>query len=316
MKRLFLMVTCLLLVTTAFAAPPTDQTLFDQAKGADVQAAIKLYNQLIRDYPQSSLADDAFLNIAKLRHDPLHDDVKARRALDALLERYPKGDTVPEARKFLSVIARSETTKQSPETTVKEEIATPPEKPLARNDSMREPSWFSRDAKMTLLKVTPNVKEKLATVTLEFDHEPAFTSEVIPYGPRTKTLPQLILDIPQARFAETQEPRINIDSPLVPKVALKRRLLSNGIEVRMSLARNAHHRIQVDGSRVVIIISTDEERVKGNVQSPSETKPSSLTIVVDPGHGGDDHGAVGKRGTKEKDIALAIAKRLAKELKA
>ena len=38
------------------------------------------------------------------------------------------------------------------------------------------------------------------------------------------------------------------------------------------------------------------------------------TIVIDAGHGGKDPGAVGYRGTKEKDIALDVAKRLEKKL--
>lgn len=37
-----------------------------------------------------------------------------------------------------------------------------------------------------------------------------------------------------------------------------------------------------------------------------------IIIAIDPGHGGQDSGAVGRHGTKEKDIVLAISKRLAK----
>ncbi|MFW5451862.1 MAG: N-acetylmuramoyl-L-alanine amidase [Methylophagaceae bacterium] len=37
-----------------------------------------------------------------------------------------------------------------------------------------------------------------------------------------------------------------------------------------------------------------------------------LVIAIDPGHGGQDSGALGSRGTKEKDIVLSIARRLAK----
>ena len=35
-----------------------------------------------------------------------------------------------------------------------------------------------------------------------------------------------------------------------------------------------------------------------------------VTITLDPGHGGEDPGAVGRRGSYEKDVTLAIAKRL------
>tara|TARA_B100001996_G_C18641911_1_gene585945 strand:+ start:53 stop:1216 length:1164 start_codon:yes stop_codon:yes gene_type:complete len=38
------------------------------------------------------------------------------------------------------------------------------------------------------------------------------------------------------------------------------------------------------------------------------------TIVIDAGHGGKDPGAIGYRGTKEKDITLDVAKRLEKKL--
>jgi N-acetylmuramoyl-L-alanine amidase len=39
------------------------------------------------------------------------------------------------------------------------------------------------------------------------------------------------------------------------------------------------------------------------------------TIMIDPGHGGSDPGAIGKFGTQEKDITLDIAKRLRERLK-
>lgn len=43
-------------------------------------------------------------------------------------------------------------------------------------------------------------------------------------------------------------------------------------------------------------------------------KPSTLTrmitIALDPGHGGEDPGAMGRGGSREKDVVLAIAKRL------
>lgn len=35
-----------------------------------------------------------------------------------------------------------------------------------------------------------------------------------------------------------------------------------------------------------------------------------VTIVIDPGHGGEDTGAIGARGSREKDVVLSIGKRL------
>jgi N-acetylmuramoyl-L-alanine amidase len=40
------------------------------------------------------------------------------------------------------------------------------------------------------------------------------------------------------------------------------------------------------------------------------TRPTIRTIVVDPGHGGDDTGVKGAGGAVEKDVALAIARRV------
>lgn len=47
-----------------------------------------------------------------------------------------------------------------------------------------------------------------------------------------------------------------------------------------------------------------------NAAKPSRAR--KLVIVIDPGHGGEDPGAIGRRKTKEKDVVLQIARRLAK----
>lgn len=39
-----------------------------------------------------------------------------------------------------------------------------------------------------------------------------------------------------------------------------------------------------------------------------------LVIAIDPGHGGEDPGATGRRGVREKDVVMAISRKLAKEV--
>jgi len=55
------------------------------------------------------------------------------------------------------------------------------------------------------------------------------------------------------------------------------------------------------------------------LQETEKTRPAQkpgvarlATIVIDPGHGGEDPGAIGRRGSREKDITLNIARRLKK----
>ncbi|MEE9316192.1 MAG: N-acetylmuramoyl-L-alanine amidase [bacterium] len=58
-----------------------------------------------------------------------------------------------------------------------------------------------------------------------------------------------------------------------------------------------------------------EPEITAPVAPVAEAKrPRIRTIVIDPGHGGKDPGAIGRRGTKEKDIVLKIAHKLAKDL--
>jgi len=45
-----------------------------------------------------------------------------------------------------------------------------------------------------------------------------------------------------------------------------------------------------------------------------KTPPRRITVAIDPGHGGEDPGAVGRRGTYEKNVVLAIARKLKQNL--
>ena len=61
-------------------------------------------------------------------------------------------------------------------------------------------------------------------------------------------------------------------------------------------------------------ISGSKKTIKAVDLRSEKEKWEFKTIVIDAGHGGKDPGAVGYRGTKEKDIALDVAKRLEKKL--
>ena len=62
--------------------------------------------------------------------------------------------------------------------------------------------------------------------------------------------------------------------------------------------------------------SKDENQLAKETDKQSDKRPGKphvtrmITIALDPGHGGEDPGAIGHGGSREKDVVLSIAKRL------
>ena len=61
------------------------------------------------------------------------------------------------------------------------------------------------------------------------------------------------------------------------------------------------------GHRLVLDIYLIKKKLSPHTK---KIKKSKIVIAIDAGHGGRDPGAVGKNGTKEKDIVLSISKKL------
>lgn len=68
------------------------------------------------------------------------------------------------------------------------------------------------------------------------------------------------------------------------------------------------------GNRLVIDLhktNLSPTPIKTN-QQQNKSKNKDVIIAIDPGHGGRDPGAIGKKGTREKDITLSVGKKLQK----
>lgn len=67
------------------------------------------------------------------------------------------------------------------------------------------------------------------------------------------------------------------------------------------------------GHRLVIDLQNARSKPLKAARTASNTLkgvPRDVIIAIDAGHGGDDPGATGKRGTREKDVVMAIARKL------
>jgi N-acetylmuramoyl-L-alanine amidase len=59
-----------------------------------------------------------------------------------------------------------------------------------------------------------------------------------------------------------------------------------------------------------LIEQTQQAQAEKPPKAPGAPVARLATIVIDAGHGGEDPGAIGRRGSREKDITLMIARRL------
>ena len=95
------------------------------------------------------------------------------------------------------------------------------------------------------------------------------------------------------------------------------------VRVVIELEKPATHNIfplgPIDGKSPRLVVDiTREDLEMADRRQREETrrlkKKGDIIVVVDPGHGGEDPGAVSKRGVQEKDVVFAISKRLVAQL--
>ena len=88
--------------------------------------------------------------------------------------------------------------------------------------------------------------------------------------------------------------------------------LSQAVQARSFFAGPVANR----GDRLVIDLGERRSPTTVKRAPADERQARDLVIVVDPGHGGRDPGAVGSRKTREKDVVLAISRKLVNKLNA
>lgn len=69
------------------------------------------------------------------------------------------------------------------------------------------------------------------------------------------------------------------------------------------------HRLVIDLENTGLKASSTKT-VTRSASQPDNDRPREVVVAIDAGHGGDDPGALGGRGTREKHVVLAIAKKL------
>ena len=127
---------------------------------------------------------------------------------------------------------------------------------------------------------------------------------------------KLTIDFKNTAFPATIPHQYILNKPAVKKIFLCP-LPGDKVRVELWLSKNVKvkiftlQRVLNKPHRVVIDVRLPEiEKKESQERKQVQISEKKKIIVIDPGHGGEDPGAIGRRGTKEKNVVLKIAKDL------
>lgn len=135
---------------------------------------------------------------------------------------------------------------------------------------------------------------------------------------------RIAVDIPGTSFASDVAAPIAVEDGLIKRIRVNK-LKSGTAQVVLDLYGEGDFNIFPLGKmkeypeRIVIDVnrSVSTKEIEARERKIEDLKQSRTKIVfIDPGHGGNDPGAIGYKGLKEKDVCLSIAKLMADQVNA
>lgn len=134
---------------------------------------------------------------------------------------------------------------------------------------------------------------------------------------------RLLIDLKAGKLGVNLD-TLSIDSKLVSKARTSAAPDAETLRLVLDLAQPVEPKafalkpFQQYGDRLVIDLKDKNQSSKPQpvIEAPKTDGSRDVIIAVDAGHGGDDPGALGAKGTREKDVTLAIAKKLAAKINA
>ncbi len=291
----------------------------------DSEKALRYSREFVKRYPNDSLADDSWLRVGRIL-ERRGKKKEAAVAYQRIVYGMEDSDTYEIAKKRLAILTGDPMPRKAEPEARKETPPTPNPKGYALIKKIRH--WSTDDYTRVVIETDKNVK---------------YTSRMLRPDPELKTPPRLYVDLEETILDNS----IKVE-PITKGLLEKISFASN----RPGVSRIVLYIKDLEGHKVFSLPKSEQNPsfrlvmdIKGagaqpekifadgapsyGKQGPSlkskvpEGEIASLkqalglkvrTIVIDPGHGGHDPGAIGPSGLREKDVNLKIAKRLRERL--
>jgi len=274
----------------------------------DLKQAINSYREIVKDFPTSNLADDAQFRIGEIYRARLEDNTQAYLEYSRVVSNFPQGDQTAKARYWCSRL-------QAFKPALAKRKARPAKKDLALVSGIRH-----------------NSNPDYTRIVIDVEKEVAYKKNLLPKDPEKNIhFPRLYLDLRNTRISPKLKQPIPIGNTIL-KRARAAQYLPDTVRVVLDIESIEDHAVfhLEEPFRIIIDVwgkpesieeliarkeETTEESEEGSGSFASAFSLKVKKIIIDPGHGGRDPGAVGKRGLKEKDVVLNVSMLLEKKLK-
>ena len=296
----------------------------------DLTSAIEAYTRLGEKYPRNRLADDAWYLAAEIYREKLSDPATAYQFYDRAVNEHPKGDMCKKARYWHARLEPEYGRKKEPPPPATEQEAGGAES--ATPALVRGIRYWSG----------PEYTRVVVDLSDRVQYEP----HLIRYDPELEKPPRLYLDIAPGKMSPELSQPISIKDGLLNRARTSQyRKDIVRVVLDINSYENYYHFHLENPFRIVVDIHGQASPVKtatasnaygdtiesildtnGGTEATSPPRPPITLarqfqlkvkrIVIDPGHGGKDPGAVGPTGLYEKDVNLTVSRLLRDNLQA
>ncbi len=263
----------------------------------DLERAVDFYQDLARLFPRHRLADDGLLAMGRIMLDNLDSPTRAAAVFARIITLFPDGDMRRLAARMIQNLNADSADSRD------------------NGRSVRTSVENKEDNRATIQEIRHWSTKDYTRVVVETSRPVKFAENVLSGGGGSDG--RLYINLFSCRVGKEYKDPIIIRDGLLKQVRSAQFSRQTARVVLDTVSLASHKVFSLTNPFRVVIDLTGVQKRPDRIPTLAEQLGLEVRrVVIDPGHGGKDPGAIGCSGLKEKDVVLKVAKKAAARLAA